>query len=212
MKKYRKDSFAARLTPEQRDELFAAIADGLSYTKAAIKAYEWIMENAAALATDPASRPGLSPDSFSPRVLAQYGGVLRVPPRMSIHTWYHTTVAEQRYAAAKQVAVVAQACCPEDYDAQTRRTLGQAKFLATLEGLRVSDIATLEKNEIAREKLALEREKLERDVRHQRRELVIDRARVLLERARGGEKGADLQHQIDLALEEIRKMKYGEDA
>ena len=74
------------------------------------------------------------------------------------------------------------------------------------------DLAFLEKNEIAREKIKLDREKLNRDTRLQRRDLALDRAKLLLERARGGEKSEDLQQQIDLALEEIQRMKNGEDA
>lgn len=208
MRKIRSNSFSARLTAGQRDELFAALAGGLAYADAAIKVYEWIKENDAALAADPKSRPGLFPLSRRKGRRA----VSKFPPRSSIQAWYQATAAEHRYEAAKQVAIVAQAQCPADYDDQARRALGQARFLATLEGLRVSEIAVLEKNEIARQKLALEREKVAGSTRDQRRELVLDRARLLLERARGGEESEDLQHQIDLALEEIRKMKYGEDA
>lgn len=74
------------------------------------------------------------------------------------------------------------------------------------------DVAFLEKNQIAREKLELERRRLDLDVRITRRNLALDRARILLERARGGERGEDLQKQIDLALAEIERMKKGEDA
>lgn len=193
-KKIPSNSFAARLTPEQRDQLFEELANGLSYVEATVKVRRWMEENAAA---------GLA--------CCRPGRAITLTEATPIWKWYQAIAAERRYATAKQVALVAQANCPDDYDEQARRALGQAKFLATLEGLRVSDIASLEKNEIAREKLALEREKLADNLRHQRRDLLIERARLLLERARGGEESEDLQEQIDLALEEIQKMKRGEE-
>jgi len=39
--KLRSDSFAARLTPAQRDELFIALAGGLGLPEAAAKVSEW---------------------------------------------------------------------------------------------------------------------------------------------------------------------------
>jgi hypothetical protein len=182
--KLRKDSFAARLSAAQRDELFALLAGGLGLADAAKQVHAWTK--------------------------AEWGG--RAPSTQAISAWFQATTVERRYAAAKEVALVAQANCPADYDEAARRQLGQARFLATLEGLSAMDIAFLEKNEIARQKLELEKEKLARDTRLQRRDLALDRARLLLERARGGEKSEDLQQQIDLALEEIQKMKNGEDA
>ena len=182
--KLRSDSFAARLSPAQRDELFVLLAGGLSLVDAAKQVHAWTK--------------------------AEWGG--KPPSTQAISAWFQGAKVERRFSAAKESALVAQANCPADYDEQARRALGQAKFLAVLEDLSPMDLAFLEKNEIAREKLKLEREKLERDTRLQRRDLALDRARLLLERARGGEKSEDLQQQIDLALEEIQRMKNGEES
>ena len=178
-RKLRKDSFAARLSDAQKDELFGALAGGLGYSEAAAKVRTWTGRTASSQA---------------------------------ISTWFQGAKVERRFAAAKESALVAQANCPADYDEQARRALGQAKFLAVLEDLSAMDIAFLEKNELAREKLALEKQKLAQDQRLTRRDLALDRAKLLLERARGGEKGEDLQKQIDLALDEIERMKKGDDA
>ncbi|MBS0632022.1 MAG: hypothetical protein JSS11_08925 [Verrucomicrobia bacterium] len=192
-RKIRSNSFAARLTPAQRDELFTALAGGLAYREAGEKIRLWVKENVAA---------GL----VRSRGTREY----KLSEPMPIARWYHATAAERRYEVAKEAALVAQAHCPADYDEQARRALGQAKFLATLEGLRISDIAILEKNDIAREKLALEREKLEMNKREKRCEELREESRGFLQRARAGEKGGNLQHMIDLALEEIEKMQRGE--
>lgn len=182
--KLRSDSFAARLTPAQRDELFAMLAGGKSLAEAAAQVHEWTKK--------------------------EWSG--RPPSTQAISAWFAGARVERKMAAAKEAALVAQANCPADYDEQARRALGQAKFMAVLEDLSAMDIALLEKNELAREKLELDKRKLDLDTRVQRRDLALARAKLLLERVRGGEKGDDLQQQIDLALEEIEKMKHGEPA
>ena len=182
--KLRSDSFAARLTPAQRDELFQLLASGKSLAQAAAQVHEWTKK--------------------------EWGG--RPPSTQAISAWFAGARVERRMAAAKEAALVAQASAPADYDEQARRALGQAKFMATLEGLDAMEIALLERNEIARQKLELDKRKLDMDRRLARRDLALDRAKLLLERARGGDRGEDLQQQIDLALDEIEKMKHGEDA
>ena len=182
--KLRSDSFAARLTPAQRDELFIALAGGLGLPEAAAKVCEWTR--------------------------AEWGG--RRPSTQAISAWFIGATRERRFLAAKESALVAQANCPADYDEQARKALGQAKFLATLEDLSALDIAFLEKNEIARAKLDLDRQKLALDVRITRRNLALDRDRIIFERIRGGERGEGLQKEIDLALDEINRLKRGEDA
>jgi len=184
VKKLRADSFAARLTPAQRDELFTALAGGLGLVEAAQKVHAWTK--------------------------AEWGG--KPPSTQAISAWFAGARVERRYAAAKEAALVAQANCPDDYDERARRALGQAKFLATLEDLSPKEVAILERNELARQKLELDRRKLEQDNRVARLMLALDRARLLLARVKGGEKSSDLQAQIDLALEEIDKLKHGEDA
>ncbi len=181
--KLRSDSFAARLTPPQRDELFTALAAGKSLADAAVMIGDWTKAEG-----------------------------WRKPSQQAISAWFQGAKVERRFAAAKEAALVAQANCPADYDEQARRALGQAKFLATLEDLSPMDLAFLEKNQIAREKLDLEKRRLDLDVRITRRNLALDRARILLERTRGGERGEGLQKEIDLALQEIDKLKRGEDA
>ena len=127
----------------------------------------------------------------------------------AVSTWFAGARVERRFAAAKESALVAQANCPADYDEQARRALGQAKFLATLEDLTPGDIAALDRNELARQKIELERQRLAQDQRVTRRDLALDRTKILLERARGGEQGAGLQAEIDLALSEIQRLKTG---
>lgn len=191
-KTIRSNSFAARLTPAQRDELFEAITAGLSYHDAAKKIRDWITAN------DAAGRNG-------PRPVRP----LKLSEATTIGKWYHATATERRHALVAEVAKVAQAHCPADYEAQGRRALGQARYLATLEGLSVADIVMLERSELARDKLALEREKL---AYQQRRDLVAEKTRLLLARTRGGEKGAELQRQIDLVLAEIERIQAGDAA
>lgn len=177
--KLRSDSFAARLTAAQREDLFALLAGGKSLAEAA----RWVRAAGA-----------------------------KQPSQQALSAWFAGARVERRYAAAKEAALVAQANCPADYTEAARRALGQARFLATLEALTPKEVAILEHNELAREKLDLDRLKLAQDQRVTRRDLALDRARILLERVRGGEKGAGLQSQIDLALAEIQRLKTGEDA
>lgn len=181
--KLRSDSFAARLTPAQRDELFSTLAVGKSLAEAVSMVGEWTKAEG-----------------------------WRKPSQQALSAWFQGAKIERRYLAAKEAALVTQANCPADYDEQARRALGQAKFLAVLEDLSPMDLAFLEKNQIAREKLELEKRRLDLDVRITRRNLALDRTRILLERARGGERGEGLQKEIDLALDEINRLKRGEDA
>ena len=176
--KLRSDSFAARLTAAQREELFALLAGGKSLAEGA----QWVRGKGA-----------------------------KQPSQQALSAWYAGARIERRYAAAKESALVAQANCPADYTEAARRALGQARFLATLEALSPKEIAVLEHNELTREKLELDRQRLAQDSRVARRDLALDRAKLLLERVRGGETGAGLQSQIDLALEEIQRLKTGED-
>jgi len=179
MPKLRSDSFAARLTAAQREDLFALLAGGKSLAEAA----RWVRDAGA-----------------------------RAPSQQALSAWYAGARIERRYSAAKESALVAQANCPADYTEAARRALGQARFLATLEDLAPKEIAVLEKNDLTREKIELDRQKLAQDQRVTRRDLALDRAKLLLERAKGGERSEDLQQQIDMALEEIERLKTGEDA
>ncbi len=133
--KLRSDSFAARLTPAQRDELFAALAGGLALTEAAKKVLEWTK--------------------------VEWGG--KPPSTQAISAWLAGATVERRFAAAKEAALITQANCPADYDAQARQALGQAKFLATLEELSPKEVALLDRNELLRQKLDLQREQLHLD-------------------------------------------------
>lgn len=191
-KKIRSNSFAARLTTEQRDELFDALAGGLSQPEAALKVRDWTMANHAA------RRNGAQPVR-----------AIDPPDASTIGKWYRATVLERRCAAARAVDEAARLHCPPDYEEQTRRALGLARLLAILEGLRPSDIALLEKIEIARDKLALDREKLTRYAYHQRVDSLIARANLLLARSRRGEESPELQREITLVLEEIDRLKQG---
>jgi hypothetical protein len=133
--KLRSDSFAARLTASQRDDLFIALAGGLGLPEAASKVAEWTK--------------------------AEWGG--RRPSTQAISAWYQGAKVERRFAAAKESALIAQANCPADYDLQARTALGHAKFLATLEELTPKDIAVLQKNELIERKLDLDQQKFELD-------------------------------------------------
>ncbi len=196
--KLRSDSFSARLTAAQREELFAALGDGLSTRAASLKVYEWYQQNAAA------GHPGL-------RAASQ----IKAPSISCISLWYRTTLVRQRHAEARAVATVAQASCPVDYDEQASRSLAQARYLATLEGLSVSGLATLERNELTRRKLALEEERLALHAYHQRCAAMLARAEELVRNAptrESREQEADaFENSVELILEEIERMKYGDD-
>lgn len=184
MKKLRKDSFAARLTPAQRDELFLFLAGGGGLADAARKVHEWTR--------------------------AEWGG--KAPSTQAVSAWFAGARVERRHAAARESMYVGMANCPADMDQQTRLAIGQATYLATLEDLEPRDVVAFAKLELDKSKLELDRIKVSNDSRVARRDLVIERMRSILERARGGEKSTNLQEQIDLALEEINKLKHGEDA
>lgn len=177
MRKLRSDSFAARLSPAQRDELFAALAGGLGVDEAPAKVHAWTK--------------------------AEWGG--KPPSPQAISAWFAGEKVARRLFIAREVALQTEANCPADYDAQSRRALGQARFMAVLGELTPKEIATFDRNDIARQKL-------EHDTRVDRLLLALDRARLLLTRVKTGETGGDLQTQIDLALDEIEKMKRGDDA
>lgn len=177
--KLRSDSFAARLKPAQKDELFAALVGGLGHEPAADQVRAWTG---------------------------------RKPSGTAVAAWYRGELVGRRIAACREVALVAEANCPADYSEQARRALGQAKFLAMLEDLTPRDIAAFEKNSLTERKLTLDEQRHARDTRVERLLLILERYRLIFERSRGGEKSDDLQQQIDLALEEIEKMKKGDDA
>lgn len=184
MTKLRKDSFAARLTQAQRDELFEKLAGGMGLKEAAAQVHAWTK--------------------------AEWGG--KPPSTQAVSAWLTGQVVERKMESAKVAALVAEASAPANLDERSRRALGQAKFMAVLQGISPADIALLERNEIALQKLGLETRKLELDQRVQKRDLALLRSKLLLERARGGERSEDLQQQINLALDEIEKMKHGEAA
>lgn len=181
------NSFAARLTASQRDELYEALSAGLKYDDGAAMVRDWIQAN------DAARPPGTPPG----RPMALSNG-------SSIGKWFHAATAARRYEQARRAALTARARDPDDGKTPSRSALDQARYVALLEGLKPRDIAAFERNELAREKLALEREKFA----HQ---ALLKQAEALLRRTQEGDDGEDLQDQIDLALEEIQKMKRGED-
>ncbi|MBS0631194.1 MAG: hypothetical protein JSS11_04715 [Verrucomicrobia bacterium] len=195
--KTRSNSFAARLTAAQREELFTALGDGLSYKDAALRIQEWYQANAAA------GHPGF-----------RTGSALKAPCPTCICAWYRAALTKQRYAVAKEVAAASQADCPADFDEQASLALGQARYLATLEGLSVSALTALERNELTRKKLALEEERLALHAYHQRSAAMLARAEELLKNAPTREtserKAEAFRNTVALALEEIERMKYGD--
>ena len=184
MKKLRKDSFAARLTPAQRDELFAKLAGGMGLDEAAKLVHTWTK--------------------------AEWGG--KAPSTQAVSAWFAGARVERRHSAAKEAMLVGMANCPADMDELTRKALGQAKYLAVLEDLEPRDVVAMAKLDLDERKLDLDERKLALDNRVARLSLALERLRIPLERARTGEKSEDLQEQIALALEEIHKLKHGEDA
>lgn len=97
-------------------------------------------------------------------------------------------------------------------DARRAREIGQVYFerrVLAADDPQLYFAWLKDRREAAR--LELDRERLERDNRVARQALALDRARLLLTRQKRGETGADLQEQIDLFLEEIERMKRGED-
>lgn len=198
MPKINSRSFATGLTSAQRQELFIALNEGLSYAQAREKVYEWYQENTGAL------RAGFP-------VVTQ----VKPPSITAIGEWYRAAVADQRYAAAMASATAPAAGGPADYDEEMRRALGQARVLATKQDLSVSALTALDRNELARARLALERERLALDTRHQSCAALLDRAKVLVKSAPTEENTkkarVGFQLQVDLMLEGIEHMKYGDD-
>ncbi len=90
------------------------------------------------------------------------------PSPQAVQAWFAGARAARTIAAAREVALVTEANCPADYDAQTRRALGQQKFLAVLAGLSAKDVAALQSVDIAQQKLDLDRQKLELEERRLR--------------------------------------------
>lgn len=142
-KKIRSNSFAARLTAAQRDELFEALAGGLAFRAAGEKIRDWIKAN------DEAGLNGEGP--HSELALADHSMVCR---------WYQGVRAERRYEEAKEIATVVEAQDQGDLAEQGQRALVHARWLAALQGLKVTEIVALERSEVARERLELERAKL----------------------------------------------------
>ncbi|MBS0630965.1 MAG: hypothetical protein JSS11_03560 [Verrucomicrobia bacterium] len=188
--KIRSNSFAAQLTAAQRDELFDALHGGLSYTEAAVRIHHWMTSNR--LAARPGARPRREIALSEPTTIAK---------------WYKSAVTLRRYAAAEAAACAARLHCPPDYEAQTRRALDQARYLAAHERLSIAEIATLEKIDIARDQLALAREKAAWDAYEQHVDVVINRARHLAQRAQAGGKSAALDREIAHALAEIEQLR-----
>jgi len=112
---------------------------------------------------------------------------------------------------ARELAGVGLAEAPEDYDDQTTRALGHARYLATLEGIGVAEIAALERNALAREKFAFEQRKFDLLGRERRCQAVLTQAQALVAEVREQGRGERFQQLIDIALEEIEKMKRGEE-
>jgi hypothetical protein len=138
---------------------------------------------------------------------AEWGG--RKPSTQAISAWFGGAKVERRFLAAKESALVAQANCPDDYDEQARKALGQAKFLATLEDLTPKDIAALQKNELIERKIDLDQQKLalDRERLHLDQEkfvkLVMGKLTELQEIMR--EPGLD----DDARLERVRQRVFG---
>lgn len=182
-------SFAARLTEAQREELFTALSNGLKYDDGAALVRGWMKANAAALP------PGTPP-----------GRPITLSSGSSIGKWFNTQQAARRYAKARDAAQARWARTRDTDPTEARHALEQARAAAVMEGLRPTEIAAFERTELAREKLELEREKV---AYQRRRDAVVEEARVLLQRATR-DRGADLDQQVELILEEIEKMKRGE--
>lgn len=142
-KKIRSNSFAARLTAAQRDELFEALAEGLALGAAAEKVRDWIKANDEAGLNGPGPQPELA--------LADHSVVGR---------WYRGVRAERRYAEARERAAVAEEQDMGDIALEGRRALMHARWLATHDDLTVTQIVALERSQVLRERLELDRAKL----------------------------------------------------
>lgn len=186
-KTIRSNSFAARLTAEQRDELFELLAEGLSYREGAEKVRDWIMAN------DEAGLNGTQP-----------ARELRLTEATTIRRWYHATSVERRYALARETFMASQAHHPENYKTQTWAALDQARYLAVHENLRVTDIAMLERNELNRQKLAFQREKY--DI-----ESMFEHIYELQRLAKEGDTGPDHQRLVDNAIEHLERLRKTRD-
>ncbi|MBS0630814.1 MAG: hypothetical protein JSS11_02790 [Verrucomicrobia bacterium] len=173
-KKIRSNSFAARLTGAQRDELFEALAGGLAYRAAGGRIRSWIKAN------DEAGLNGEGP--HRELALADHSMVCR---------WYQGVCAERRYEEALEVAAVAEAQGPADPEGEARCALGRARWLAVHADLTVTQIVALERSLLARDRLALDREKV---AMRQRRQAAVDG--LCGERAQQ-ERGTDRPEPVD---------------
>jgi len=162
-KKIRSNSFSARLTAAQRDELFEALAGGLAFREAGGKIRDWIKAN---------DEAGLNGEGPHPELaLADHSVVCR---------WYQGVRTERRYETAREIATVVEQQDLGSLAEQGQRALAHARWLAALEGLKVTEIVALERSQLARERIELEREKL---ADRQRRQASL--AAFLMERQAG---------------------------
>lgn len=133
MKRVKADSWAAVLSPDDRDELMSLYHDSkLSATDAA--------EQASIL-----SGRSVTPGMFS--------------------NWYHGQRAAWLLQRASMAAAEATQASPGDLDELTTEAIRQARFAAVMADIDPAELAALERNEIARRKLALDERKIELDER-----------------------------------------------
>ncbi len=181
--KMRRDSFARRLTAEQREELFTSMAGGMPTKEAAKKVKEW---------SNPA-RPS-------------------APSKTAVDKWFKRERVTRGIKMAAQAAVAAEANCPEDMDEKTIRLIGQKKFEMVVDGVEPLELASFERNEIAKLRLELDERKFEYAAWIAERNVILDRTRLILLRVRNGDKGEDVQKMVDLLLLQIDQMKNGGEA
>jgi len=131
MRRVKADSWAAALTPDQREELM------VSYHTSALG-----VDEACELASEMSGR-AVSRSMFA--------------------SWYHNQRASWLIAQATARADEAAAASPADVDEKRSLAIRRAAFVASMDQLSADEVAALERNDIARRKLALDERRLALD-------------------------------------------------
>ena len=178
----RKDCFAGRIPAEKRKELMERIEGGLSYKGAGELLLEWSV---------PAR--------------------LKAPSETAIQRWYR----QQQSARAAQEEAEKEGPVDPLLEEKARRALLRARYQSILNGLEPREIAAYERNDLLRRRIELEEQKHEYAMMGGDMKATMEAVQDLLQRARKceSEETEDkraMQEQVDLLLDEIERMKWGD--
>ncbi len=186
----RKDSFASRLTVEQREELFNALTDGMSYSEATEKITAWSVPERTSRPTETAVY------KWYKRMKREKWTREQMIAEGEVGTLSSFAPGGASEDAAPRAAEGAARGAAEDAEMEekARRGLLRARYYCVSEGLEPREVAAFERNEIWRQRLELDERK------HEHAMLVDDMAKRLeaIE-----EQVAEMQENLDEMLEEV---------